>query len=114
MNRTIFLVAIAAAAFSTIPVHSSPQKPSFDVASIRPNNSGSGGTTTNVNGALLRVTNVSVRQLILQSYPVVASQLVGGPDWIATERFDIQARLDSGPIPISDLPLMMQSLLEDR
>src|SRR5262245_28528910 len=100
MNRPTFLLMITVAAFSTIPLRSYPQKPSFDVASIRPNNSGSGGTTTNVNGGFVRVTNVSVRQLILQAYPMADSQLVGGPDWIATERFDIQARVDSGPIVI--------------
>ena len=36
-------------------------------------------------------TNVTLHRLILDAFGVQASQLVGGPDWISTERFDVIA-----------------------
>jgi len=44
------------------------------------------------------------------------SQIVGGPSWIETERYDIQAKPpdESHPIPEREMAAMVQSLLEDR
>jgi uncharacterized protein (TIGR03435 family) len=57
--------------------------------------------------------------LILFAYQIQESQLVGAPDWIGTERFDIAAKApgDVPPTPFGGtLPeaLMLRSLLEDR
>jgi uncharacterized protein (TIGR03435 family) len=61
----------------------------------------------------------------MQAYRVQDFQVIGGPDWIDTERFDIQARAEDGAIPDKPpqpedpekprpLELMMQSMLADR
>jgi uncharacterized protein (TIGR03435 family) len=100
-------------------------RPAFEVASIKVDNSGSrnSGTSTR-DGGLFIGTNVSVKQLITQSYRLQDFQVIGGPDWINTAAFDIQARAAEGAVPKETGPrdyskpdtmaLMVQSLLEER
>jgi len=110
-----------------IPVfaQSAANRPSFEVASIKENNSGArnSGTSTR-DGGLFIGTNVSVKQLIMQSYRLQDFQVIGGPDWVNTAAFDIQARAAEGAVPKptgpvdvnkpDTLALMVQSLLEER
>ena len=64
----------------------------FDVVSIKLNTARSGrsGMQSGSDGAFV-ATNVTLHRLILDAFGVQASQLVGGPDWISTERFDVIA-----------------------
>ena len=39
--------------------------------------------------------------------------MISGPDWIASQRFDISATIPKG-VPTSQIPEMFQSLLADR
>ena len=48
--------------------------------------------------------------------PLLPSQIVGAPDWMSTEHFDILAKAE-GPIPpgpASPVPLMLRALLAER
>jgi len=47
---------------------------------------------------------------------LLESQLIGGPSWMDSARFDVQGRLETGgpPLPAQQLQLMVQSLLEER
>lgn len=59
--------------------------------------------------------NIPLRMLIRTAYQLQDDQIVGGPRWMATDRFDIEARAaDTGAAINSQLLLMMQSLLADR
>jgi uncharacterized protein (TIGR03435 family) len=49
--------------------------------------------------------NIPLRMLIRSAYKLQDDQIVGGPDWLATDRFDIDARA-----PLE----MLQTLLADR
>lgn len=51
--------------------------------------------------------------LIAAAYKLKGFQLIGGPEWMAIDRFDIDAKSD-GPAPLDQVLLMMQSLLADR
>ena len=113
MKRLTFPFVMVVLTWSTA-LRSAPQRTSFDVVSIRPNNSDTRGTTTNLNGGTVVITNVTVRGLILQAYAVPDSQLMGGPDWMSSARFHIQAKVESGPIGVADFSLMLQSMMEDR
>lgn len=90
------------------------QKPAFEVASIKPNTSGSDGGSAGPRGDTWFATNMTVRSLILSAYTppgttIRGSQLIGGPDWTATDSFNIEAK------PAGDHPKeALQSLLEDR
>jgi uncharacterized protein (TIGR03435 family) len=98
-------------------------QPTFEVASIRPNNSGENGLTFNYMAGRFTATNVTLRVLIRSAYAVQDSQIVGGPKWSNSDRFNIVAKGDVGrssaPMVIqpdgpSRLQLMMQALLAER
>lgn len=97
-----------------------PPRQSFEVASVKPNKSGdTSGFIQRRPGGSFSVGNQTMQTLILFAYGIQGFQLVGAPDWMTTERFDIVARAsaDIPPTPfggISPEALMLRSLLEDR
>ena len=90
-----------------------PQRPlSFDVTSVKPNTSGEqGGSSKGQPGRYVGV-NVTLRRVIGLAYRPV-QEFVGGPDWIDTERFDIEGRVEGTPTQDQMLE-MLRSLLSDR
>jgi uncharacterized protein (TIGR03435 family) len=57
-------------------------------------------------------TYMSLKELIANAYKVKAYQITG-PAWLATERFDILAKMPDGASK-DDAPKMLQALLEER
>jgi uncharacterized protein (TIGR03435 family) len=93
----------------------------FDVVSIKPNTSGSRETTLrpDPSGRLVAV-NVTVRMLLRAAFDdksvygmLPDFRLIGGPDWLATDRFDIQAQPDR-PIRPEDRSSAVLAMLENR
>jgi len=87
----------------------------FEVASIRPSAPaalGQVGLGLHIDGS-----QVSMRQFALKDEIAVAFNLkqyqVSGPDWLATEKFDIVAKLPEGA-PRNQVREMLQALLLDR
>lgn len=85
---------------------------SFEVASIKPNNSGSHSSHWNTNDAGVRAENVSLKQMIELAYDVKDYSL-SGPAWLDTERFDVQAKPPRQMTNELFAP-MLRSLLADR
>jgi uncharacterized protein (TIGR03435 family) len=98
------------------------QKSALEVTSVKRNASGAnGGTTLGSRGNGYYAPNVTLRILVHSAYAdprglLLPNQIVGGPDWMDTDRFDVQARMQGDPaaIPPRQRQLMLQSLLEDR
>jgi uncharacterized protein (TIGR03435 family) len=89
-------------------------KASFEVASVRPNNSGSTNSRLSAQpGGRVTATNVTVRMLLRASYRLQPYQMVGGPAWLDSDRFDIVAKAEGDPDE-EQLQLMLQSLLAER
>jgi uncharacterized protein (TIGR03435 family) len=108
MRRRLSFVAPVVAALVTLHAQS------FEVASIKPNRSGSQSSTLNVQpGGRWSGVNVTAQMLILRAYRIQPSQLIGTPDWVATERFDVVATAAAGT-PQEQMPLMVRALLADR
>jgi uncharacterized protein (TIGR03435 family) len=108
---TAFLEMSTARAQS--PAASSP--PAFEVASIKPNNSGNGQVAIQTPpGGGFRAVEVTVRLLIGYAYGVRDPQISGGPSWISTDRFDIEAKAADAQLPLTQMPLLVQHLLSDR
>jgi uncharacterized protein (TIGR03435 family) len=94
---------------------------SFEVATIKVNKSGElRQFIQRQPGGRVTVTNMPVRALVTFAYQLAQFQLVGGPSWMTTDRFDMIAKLEgnpefgppgSGPDPIMRA---MQKLLADR
>jgi uncharacterized protein (TIGR03435 family) len=123
MRRVTAVVALVVGAVSAM---AQAPRPAFEVVTIKRNTShlsNNGGGY--VSYGRFSMTNVDVRRLIRIAYQTDAelmpSQVVGGPDWTATERFDITAKTgpelegkSAGGQMLVVRRLLLQSLLEDR
>jgi uncharacterized protein (TIGR03435 family) len=88
--------------------------PAFDVAAVK-REAGivSGMTFAARPGGTLTVVNNELTNVIDNAYGIRRYQLVGGPDWINSDRYNIRAKA-SGDAGRGELMLMLRSLLEDR
>jgi len=85
----------------------------FETASIKPNTSGETRTRFETPPGRLNAVNVPLRFLIRQAYRVPDDQVVGGPDWLDRDRFDIVATT-AGTVNTDALRMMLRALLADR
>jgi uncharacterized protein (TIGR03435 family) len=103
---------------SVLPQMSLAQKPSFEVATVKPSRYESATYLLWPPGRFSAI-NVSVRDLLEFAYRVgphaalPKDQILGGPSWINTDRFDIEAKPE-GAAGKEAMQVMMQSLLETR
>jgi uncharacterized protein (TIGR03435 family) len=90
--------------------------PSFDVATIKPNPSGgSSMQQLTINGRDFKTVNSSLSDLIQFAYNVQSKQIVGAPDWIDKDRYDIAATPDQPGAPsLEQLRTMIRKLLAER
>jgi uncharacterized protein (TIGR03435 family) len=88
----------------------------FEVASVKRNTSRSDGESHSgpPQTALFKANNMSLRMLLEIAYKLKESQITGGPGWMDSERYDIEARPPEGTISADRSRLMLQALLEDR
>jgi uncharacterized protein (TIGR03435 family) len=90
--------------------------PAFDVATIKPNDSGA----TQMRGLVIRGrefrTNASsLQDLISFGYSVQSKQIVEGPAWISSDRYDITALPNAEGVPNTEqVRVMIRKLLADR
>jgi len=92
-----------------------PPRPEFEVASIKPSaplDQGKVNVGLHIDGAQVRCVALSLRDYLGIAYRIKAT-LITGPDWTASERFDISATLPAGSTT-AQLPEMFQALLADR
>lgn len=92
-----------------------PEKPSFEVASIKPsdpNPSNAMWIGMSADRAMVTYTNITLKDCIRAAYRVRDFQ-IAGPDWIAKTRFEITAKLARDASP-DQIPEMMQTLLAER
>ena len=120
MHRALRLPAVLSClALAATSAHAQT-RPIFEVASIRPAapldmakvRNGEVSIGPRVDGARAEFLYMTLQDLISLSYKVKADQITG-PDWIASQRFDIFAKLPDGASK-NDLAKMVQALLEDR
>ena len=102
-----FLIAVVPCA------HAQSSRPEFEVASIRPANSGRPGISIETEPGRFKAINAPVSFLIQYAYSIKDFQLTGGPGWMGSDKFDIDAR---GEAQTGDreFPPMMRKLLADR
>lgn len=109
LRLAVISLLLRTAAFAQTPQ-------AFDVASIRPNHSGS--TDSNVDstaGGRLTVTNETLRELIKLAFSVKDYQISSAPAWIDSERYDIAAKTASAQkLSFEDLKSLLRALLADR
>jgi uncharacterized protein (TIGR03435 family) len=119
----LFLGAMASAVLPLSSQAPAVAKPSFDVISIKPTAPGSRGGGGGPRGDRYTMSGVTLRALLGSAYqrlstgvPVAPLQIIGGPAWIDSERYDVQATADcsAGVLSREQLQLMVRSMLENR
>ena len=106
---------VALAFLASLPLLAQTAKPEFEVASIKRSETPtepSVNVGVHVDGAQCRVNYFSLKDLVRVAYRVKDYQVLG-PDWIASERFDVSATIPAGA-PRDQVNDMLQSLLEQR
>jgi bla regulator protein blaR1 len=118
--RNLFRRSCSALLLAWVWTHSQKAQPAqpekaFDVASIKPNAGGGGrGNLGARPGGRFQVDNQTVRGLIQMAYNLRDFQISGGPPWIKSERYDIEAKAEGDPSRQQIEGPMLQALLKDR
>src|SRR5262249_40410213 len=131
--KTVWLVATVCFLIGLQTLGQAPDapRPSFEVASIKPYAQPGPGTPRvyGFRGAppgspRISMTGVTVKMLLTYAYRIRDFQIIGGPDWINSERYDIEAKAEEGSITppvqtpditvVDGMALRTQSLLDDR
>jgi len=119
MSYPYFAAAILVlTGLSTLP-QSKAQAPAtrqeFEVASVKPNTSGNNMVMIRPPaGGRFTATNARLKMLIGLAYNVQNFEISGGPAWINSDGYDIEAKAADSNIGIEQLRPMLQTLLEDR
>jgi uncharacterized protein (TIGR03435 family) len=103
------------AAQSTAPAQASSETSDFEAASVKPNTSGDSPIQVGVQpGGRFSASNVPLRMLIRLAYNLQDYQIVGGPDWLASDHFDVAAKAPEGEFTFATMRPILRSLLEER
>jgi uncharacterized protein (TIGR03435 family) len=119
MNRhtagvTLLAVGVCLAAAGAPSAQApAPAAASFDVASVKPNKDGGPSSVRVTPGGMLSVTNNNLRNIIRNAWNISNDQIVGGPDWLDSDRFDITAKA-SRPFSQDEARGMLKALLAER
>jgi uncharacterized protein (TIGR03435 family) len=87
--------------------------PVFDVASVKLTKTNGLSLIQLLPGGRLRATNFSLHGLIARAWRVQPDQVEGGPGWIRSEGYDIEAKADGDPSG-DQMWLMLRALLTER
>ena len=87
----------------------------FEVASLKPSQSAErgGGIRPAPGGQRYEATNCSIKLMIQAAYRVKAEQIIGGPGWLDTDHYDMEAKAEKPSSP-DELHVMLINLLADR
>jgi uncharacterized protein (TIGR03435 family) len=109
----------------TLAAQTAPAKPAFDVATIKRSPPIDPAKLSaevragkmprfgpHVTASRAEYVNMPLKDLVANAFKVRPYQ-VSGPDWLATERFDIEATLPEGASK-NDAPAMLRALLAER
>jgi uncharacterized protein (TIGR03435 family) len=123
--RGMFCVALASAVLGCDWLQASasqqPGEPHFEVASVKPNSRNDGQIMVGSQGGRYTAIGVSLGVLIRSAYQVQEFQIIGGPGWLDSDRFDVVAKEPDGAgasvggsIAPARLQPMLRALLSER
>jgi len=110
MKLAIFLLMTALAGYG----QSGAEPPKYEVASIKPNAGDDFRYAFQIEpGGRLAATGITLRRLMMTAYNVQGFRILGGPDWVSSRQWDVQAKADRAASPGQIRP-MLRALLENR
>ncbi len=99
----------------TTPPMAAGAHPSFEVATVKPSDPNDRNQGFHVNGHRIYAENMTMNALISFAYAVHPKQIVGGPAWFGTDRYDIGGLPDiAGEPSLRQEQEMFQKILADR
>jgi uncharacterized protein (TIGR03435 family) len=113
--KALYVAAIGIFAATLALGQAAPPKLEFEVASVRlsqPSGPNRVDVGLRMDGSQAHFGSLTLKDYIAMAYRVTASR-VSGPEWLASQRFDISAKLPDGGTR-DQIPQMLQSLLADR
>jgi uncharacterized protein (TIGR03435 family) len=114
----VFIAVVLSSSSGNALGQNSPRR-EFEVTSVKPGNPNNSQFGYHMQpGGRYVATNVSLKNLVSTAYAIPDPRILGGPNWLDTEKFTIEAKTP-GPLPPwpesnKELNLMLQSLLEKR
>jgi len=114
IRRSAVCILIAATLLAQSPGRIPPDL-RFEVASLKPAKSPEQGYSIRPapGGQRYVATNCPIKVMIQAAYRVKAEQIVGGPGWLDTDRFDMEAKAEK-PSTADELHVMLMNMLADR
>jgi uncharacterized protein (TIGR03435 family) len=111
MRLTILAMGLCLAASA----QSSGDAPKFEAADVHvsPKAQNPFGRTLPVRGGRYEIKTATMVDLVRMAYGLDADKILGGPNWVEMDRFDVVAKLPPGSTPETQKQ-MLQALLEDR
>lgn len=89
--------------------------PSFEVATIKPSDPNRPGRLFRIQPAHFSTINTTLNDLIGFSYGLHARQVTGAPDWVGTQKYDVDGKPDGEGQPNdAQWKTMIQKLMADR
>ena len=118
MFRFLLIGALTISAFGQIPTPVSPDSSTgtlrFQVATIKPSHSEE-PRAMQIRGNRFATTETSLVDLLKYAYGIHEQEIIGGPKWLGTQRFDLVCDPETETRPSSDeFKTMVQNLLADR
>ena len=113
MNRVVVVACLTVMlGLASHPAAQSPAEPAFEVASVKPSNPDAAGPRAMPPvGGRFTASNLTLRELVRRAYGLFDAELVGGPDWQTSRRFDIQAKTEDPVVGIDAMRPMLKALL---
>ncbi len=98
-----------------VPPMATDADPSLEVATIKPSDPNRRGKGFGFRGTHFNTINTNLNDLIAFAYGLHSKQIVGAPDWFATELYDIDGVPDAPGRPnLKQMGIMVQKLLNER
>lgn len=116
MSRRLSLLLVLFAAVRVICfAQDSAAGLNFEIASIRRSNEASlnGGIKPLPNGNGYLAQNIPVKLMISLMYRIPMRQIKGDPEWLSSDRYDVEAKADKA-YSVEELHTMYKNLLADR
>jgi uncharacterized protein (TIGR03435 family) len=112
MKKIAILIAAATIMLAQAPV--SEKGPAFEVAAIRTAND-DGSHDSDNDDRIWRIHNYTLKRLISRAWEIDMTQIYGGPNWIDSESYDINAKIPTEFVrAYSKQPQMLQNFLVER
>src|SRR5579863_3395126 len=111
MYRCAFMAVAAVWVAGSAHAQRAAERLQFEVASIRPNDAPTNSMHVQLpSGGKFAAKNVTLKTLIAFAYKVQGFAIEGGPPWMNSARYDVEAKAGRNDLTTEQYWLMLQAL----